>query len=199
MININKNKTISTYDVIISRRSIRRFKQKQIKIEILKKLINAARLAPSAANLQVLEYIIVNNKNLCSKIFNTIGWAAYIKPTWSPKKEERPTSYIIILTNNIDNKYYIRDVSLATENIVLAAESEKIGSCILLNIKRNEIRKILKIPDNLHIDSVIALGYKGEQPVIENIKDSVKYWRDKNNILHVPKRKLEDIIYINEF
>ena len=54
-------------------------------------------------------------------------------------------------------------------------------------------------PDNLHIDSVIALGCKGEQPVIEDIKDSVEYWRDKNDILHVPKRRLKDIIHINKF
>ena len=73
------------------------------------------------------------------------------------------------------------------------------GSCILCNIKKDEIRRILRIPDNLHIDSVIALGYKAEKPVIEDIKDSVEYWRDKKDILHVPKRCLEDIIHIDTF
>jgi len=199
MLDNKKNKWLSIYDTIISRRSIRRFKQKPIKIEILKKLINAARLAPSGANLQVLEYFIVTDKILCSKIFDTIGWAGYIKPTWKPRKEERPTTYIIILTNDIDDRYYIRDVGIATENIVLTAESENVGSCILCNIKRNKIRKFLRIPDNFHVDSVIALGYKAEQPVIEDMKDSVEYWRDENDVLHVPKRRLKDIIHINKF
>jgi nitroreductase len=196
----NKNNmNISVYDSIISRRSIRRFKQKPIKIEILKKFINAARLAPSGANLQVLEYIIITDKYLCSKIFNTIGWAGYIKPTWKPSKEERPTAYIIILTNDINNIYYIRDSGIATENIVLTAESENIGTCILCNIKRDEIRKFLRIPNNIQIDSVIALGYKAEQPVIEDMENSVEYWRDENDVLHVPKRRLKDIIHINKF
>ncbi|GAG56914.1 unnamed protein product, partial [marine sediment metagenome] len=88
---------------------------------------------------------------------------------------------------------------LSSENIVLTAEEEEIGSCILYNINRKKIKEILKIPEELHIDSMIALGYKAEQPVVENLKDSVKYWRDENGVLHVPKRKLEDIIHVNHF
>ena len=61
---------MNVYDAILSRRSIRRFQQKQISIDLLKKFINAARLAPSAANLQPLEFYIVNDKELCSKVFN---------------------------------------------------------------------------------------------------------------------------------
>ncbi len=187
------------HNVILSRRSIRRFKQKAIDKKTLKKLVNAGRLAPSAANLQPLEYFIINDEKLCSDIFETIKWAAYIKPEWKPIKKERPTAYILMLVTDTKNKYYLRDVSLATENIVLAAEAEKIGSCILCNIDREKIRSILKIPLSLNIDSLIALGYKAEYPVIEDLKDSVKYWRDEEMVLHVPKRKLENIIHINKF
>jgi nitroreductase len=189
----------SIYNVILSRRSIRRFQQEYVDINILKKIVNAGRLAPSAANLQPLEYFIVNEKKLCSKIFETIGWAGYIKPKWAPVKKERPTAYIIILVTDIKNKYYKRDTGFATENIILAAEGENIGSCVLCNIDRDKIRDILKIPEILDIDSLIALGYKAEQPVVENMKNSVKYWRDKNMVLHVPKRKLEDILHINVY
>ena len=191
--------SMSLYRIIIRRRSIRRFQQKPIKIELLEKFVNAARLAPSAANLQVLEYFIVTEKKLCSKIFETVGWAAYIKPSWTPDENERPTAYIIILISDIHNKYYQRDVSLSSENIILTAEEKEIGSCILYNINREKIREILRIPKLFHIDSMIALGYKAEQPVVEDLKDSVRYWRDKNNVLHVPKRKLEDIIHENHF
>jgi len=190
---------MNVYDAIVSRRSIRRFQQKPIKLEFLKKFVDAARVAPSGANLQVLEYFVVSDKELCSKIFDTIGWAGYIKPTWAPSKEERPTAYVVILVNDIDDKYYVNDVGLATGCIVLTAEAENIGSCVLYNIEKDEIRKILKIPDTLYIDSVIALGYKAEQPVVEDMKDSVKYWRDKNEVLHVPKRRLKDILHINNF
>ena len=52
---------MKAYDAILSRRSIRKFKQKSISIELLKKFVNGARLAPSAANLQPLEFIITFN------------------------------------------------------------------------------------------------------------------------------------------
>lgn len=190
---------MDVYDAIISRRTIRRFQQKPIKMDLLRRFANAARLAPSAANLQPLEYFIVTEQEICSKIFETMGWAAYITPKWNPDVKERPTAYIVILVKDINNKFYTRDVSLASENIVLAAEGEGIGSCILYNIDRDRIQEILKIPKTLHVDSVIALGYKAEHPVVEDLNDSIKYWRDKGEVLHVPKRRLEDILHINEF
>ena len=190
---------VEVYDAIISRRSIRRFQQKPINLDLLKKFVNAGRLAPSAANLQPLQYFIVNEKKLCSKIFDTIGWAGYIKPKWAPKEGERPVAYIIMLNKDIEKNWTIRDASLASENIVLAAESEGIGSCILLNVDKDQIKEILKLPDEIFVDSVIALGYKSEKCVVEDYKDSVKYWRDKDQILHVPKRKLEDVMHVNKY
>lgn len=190
---------MDVYDTILSRRSIRRFQQKPIKIELLKKFVNAARLAPSAANLQPLEYFIVNEKEPCAEIFKTIGWAGYIKPKWTPSENERPVAYIIILSKDTSKDWNIRDASLSAENIVLTAESEGVGSCILLNVNKARIKEILKIPDNLFVDSVIALGYKAEKSVVEEYKDSVEYWRDKEQVLHVPKRKLEDIVHVNKF
>ena len=190
---------LDVYDAILSRRSIRRFQQKPIKLELLKKLVNAARLAPSAANLQPIEFFIVNDKKLCAKIFDTIAWAGYIKPKWTPSENERPVAYIILLNKDIEKKWNIRDASLASENIVLAAEAEDIGSCILLNVDKKEIKKIIKIPDDLFVDSIIALGFKAEKSVIEDYIDSVKYWKDEKQVLHVPKRKLEDVMHVNCF
>jgi nitroreductase len=190
---------MTVYDVIISRRTIRRFFQKPLDLTVLKQFVNAARLAPSAGNLQPLEYIIVTEKNLCNQLFKTLGWAAYIQPKWTPNEHERPTAYIVILVKDVTNPYYQRDVGFATENIVLAAEAEGLGSCILCNINREKIRLIFKVPQTISVDSVIALGYKAETSIVEEMTDSVKYWRDTDDVLHVPKRKLDDIIHINKF
>ena len=190
---------MDVYKAVISRRSIRRFQQKPIKLELLKMFVNAARLAPSAANLQPLEFFVVNKKELCNKVFETISWAGYITPKWTPIKKERPTAYIIILVKDTNNKWYPRDAGLASENIVLTAEGKGIGSCILCNIDRDKLQEILNTPKEIFLDSVIALGYKAEKSVVEDFKDSIKYWRDEKEILHVPKRKLENIIHINKF
>jgi nitroreductase len=187
------------YKIIIKRRSIRRYKQKPIILDILIKFLNAARLAPSAANLQPLEFCIVNDKDLCSKVFKAISWAGYIKPEWHPNENERPVAYIIILVNDSNNPWYLRDVSFAASNIVLCAEGQGIGSCVLCKINKEKIRKSLKIPKKIIIDSVIALGYKAEQPIVEDIVDSVEYYRDEKQVLHVPKRKIKDMIHINQY
>lgn len=192
---------MKVYDAILSRRSIRRFQQEKIPLDLLESFVNAARLAPSAANLQPLEFFVVFDSKLCSKVFETLSWAGYIKPKWTPNEDERPVSYIVILTNNSNkNPWIARDASYAAENIMLTAESEKIGSCVLCKIDKEKLHKNLELPEEYNIDSVIALGYKSEKPVVEDIKDNdVKYWRDENEVLHVPKRKLQDIIHINKF
>ena len=199
MSNNYETETKGVYNAILSRRSIRRFKQKEISIEKLKKFVNAARLAPSAANLQPLEFFVITEKDLCEKVFNALHWAGYITPKWKPDGDERPTAYIIPMVVQPDNKWYSRDVSFASENIVLAAEEEGIGTCIICKIDKEQLYKSLNVPDNVIIDSVIALGYKAEKSVVEDYVDTVKYWRDEKEVMHVPKRKLEDITHINKF
>jgi len=190
---------MNTYDIIVSRRSVRRFQQKPIDLDLLKNFINAARLAPSAANLQPLEYIIVTEKEHCNQLFEALGWAAYIQPKWIPDSHERPTAYIVILVKDSKNSYYRYDVGFAAANIVIASEAEGIGSCILCNIQKEKIRTIFKVPTTFDVDMVIALGYKGEKPIIEERDDIVKYWRDEQDVLHVPKRKLDTILHVNKF
>jgi len=188
------------YELLILRRSIRQFKSKSISREVLEKLVNAARLAPSAANLQPLEFIVVDEEEIRGKIFGCLRWAAYIAPQGDPRPGHEPMAYIVILANTgIKEKGYEYDAGAAIENMILTAWEQGIGSCWLLSIERNKIQKILKIPLSYKIDSVLALGYPDEDPITEIMEDSVKYWKDSTGRLHVPKRKLEDIIHFNKF
>lgn len=186
-------------EAVTRRRSIRRFKQKTVPLDVLKKLVDAARLAPSGANLQPLEYIVVTDDSLCDKVFDGLKWAGYLKPKWKPSENEKPTAYIIVLVDKQKSPYYEVDIGLAAENIMVMAVGCGLGSCMLRNIDREEIRRLFSIPDNLYVDSVIALGYPAEEPVVEDLKDSVKYWKDEQGVLHVPKRKLEEVLHINGF
>jgi len=191
---------MSLYGLILSRRSIRQFKPEPVPRDILEKLVNAARLAPSAANLQPLEFIVVDEVELRKQLFPCLKWAAYIAPEGDPKPGHEPVAYIVVLVNlQVRDREYERDVGAAAENMILAAWEEGIGSCWILSVERNNIQKILKIPTNYKIDSVLALGYPDEKPIAEDMKDSLKYWKDKEGCLHVPKRILEDIIHFNIF
>jgi len=189
------------YEAIISRRTIRKFDQKKIDPEILKKIVNAGRLAPSAANLQPLEYLIIDDEDLKKKIFPNIAWAGYIKPEGDPGEDERPAVYIIILADKKINPAPERDIGASVENMNLVAEEEGMGCCWIAAFKKKEINSINSVPSNLSAELILAVGYPLEKPVTEDIeKDySIKYYKDEFGILHVPKRRLEDILHYNQF
>ena len=193
---------MEVYETIIKRRSIRRFKQRFISLSLLKKLVNAARLAPSAANLQPLEYIMINRKGLLDKVFSCLSWAAYIHPRGIPPEDKKPVAYIVVLINTKKSalsNYFGYDVGAAVENMILSAKTFGIGSCWIGSIERDRLRKILKIPKFCLIDSVVALGYPDESPKVEVFKGSIKYWKDKKGRLHVPKRGLREIIHKDKY
>ena len=187
---------MSVYETILKRRTIRIFKNKRIPKKILEKLIDAARLAPSARNLQPIEYLVVDDPKLCDLIFENVYFGGEVEKL--RKKENRPVAYILVLVNKkIRESGFEHDVGLAVGNIVLAAMEKKIGSCIMGAIEREKIKKILKIPKNYHLDLIVALGYPAEKPVLE--EGEGKYWRDEKGTLHVPKRPLEKILHWNKF
>ncbi|MCD6205890.1 MAG: nitroreductase family protein [Candidatus Marinimicrobia bacterium] len=191
---------MSFYELIKSRRSIRQFQPKPVPEDILKKCADAARLAPSAANLQPLEYILVNDPAQCERIFPLLRWAAYIQPKGNPKPGQHPTAYLIILINeSLGNDWKFHDVGAAVENFILAAWSQGIGSCWLASVDRDKLRVLYKIPEDYKIDSVLALGYPAEEPVAEDRSETVRYWQDDTGRLHVPKRPLEKILHLNLF
>jgi len=192
---------MSLYEKIIERRTIRRFKQERINPEILMKLVNAGRMAPSAANLQPLEYFIADDGRLKDKIFPNLSWAGYIKPEGDPGEGEWPAAYIIILSDSKKNASPDRDIGASAQNITLAALEEGIGCCWIGAFIKKQIDQILGVPENLSAELVLALGYPLEEPVYEDIeKDgSIKYYKDRSGTLHVPKRSLDDIVHMNSF
>jgi len=191
---------MSVYDLILSRRSIRQFLPEPVPREILKKLVNAGRLAPSGANRQPLEFVVIDEKKVTERIFPYLKWAGYINPEGDPKPGHEPTAYIVVVANTgIRKKAYEWDAGAAMENMILTALEEGIGTCWIASVEREEVRKIINLPEGFIIDSVLALGYPDESPVMEDMTHSVEYWKDDQGRLHVPKRKLDTVLHFNKF
>ncbi|BCJ96072.1 nitroreductase [Anaerocolumna cellulosilytica] len=184
-------------ELVKKTRSYRRFYgEKTITKEQLESLIALARLAPSGANRQPLKYILVHTKEYNDLIFDHIGWAGYLKEWVGPPAEERPTAYIVMLRDTTINKVQTMDEGIAAQTIFLGASALGLGGCFIGSFKKEEIRQGLGIDEQYEIAVIIALGHPKEEVVVEELsKDNdVKYWRDANQVHHVPKRKLEDII-----
>jgi nitroreductase len=191
---------METLDFILSRRTIRQFKAEAIPEALLRDLVNAARLAPSASNRQPLEFLVVNDPSVCKKLFPHLKWAAYITPAGNPKPGQEPTAYVIVLVNSqVRDKGYKWDAGAAIENMIITSWSRGVGSCWLLSIDRESIRSVADIPETYLIDSVLALGYPAEEPIVDEMVASVEYWKDNAGRLHVPKRSLQTVIHFNRF
>ncbi len=187
-------------EIIRSRRTIRLFKQDPVGEDVLFELVEAARLAPSASNGQPLEYVIVNDKGQVERVFEQLAWGAYVQPRRDPPAGRRPVAYIVVLINGERElgRFGVVDAAAAIENILLASWSKGIGSCWLASVNRERTVDILDIPAKYRIDSVVALGYPDETPLLEECAgDSIEYYLDGDDRLHVPKRPLNMITHIN--
>lgn len=182
-------------EAIYKRRTIRRFKQDPIPIEILKKLIDYGRVAPMGNNIQSIEFIIVTAPEMREKIFPLTAWAGSLSPEQRiPEEGRRPTAYILVLVNSEIKKVADADEAAAVQNILLGATSKGIGTCWMGSINRPKLKTLLEIPEKYDIMHIISLGYPDEVSVMEPYGGSFKYWKDEDGKMHIPKRSLEDVI-----
>jgi len=183
-------------DLILKNRSYRKFHEEvNISSEDLRELVDLARLSPSGSNLQPLKFILSNEKERNKIIFENLAWAGYLKDWDGPEEGERPSAYIIILGPENPVKPFDYDVALACQSMLIGAVEKGYGGCIFGSIKRIPLSKELNIPEHLKIQLIIALGKPKEKVCIDPIiNNDVKYWRDENEVHHVPKRNLDDLI-----
>ena len=166
---------MQTKDAIKLRRSTREFDSKAvISRENIDKLIDAARLAPTARNIQPWEFIVISDRDTLERIGLLADNGRFIKDA---------SACIAIFCK--DTKYYLEDGCAATENLLLAATDLGLDSCWVAGDKKpycGDIKELLKVPDEFKLVSLIVLG-----------KAMMKKEAD------VPKRSLNEVIHWNKF
>lgn len=183
-------------DFIKRNRSYRRFDQlHQISRETLIQLVNLARLSASARNQQSLKYYISNTPELNKQIFECLAWAGYFTNWDGPEEGEHPSAYIIMFNDvNIATNHFC-DEGIAAQSIMLGAVEQGLGGCIIASVKKQQLAKLISLPNHLEILQVIALGKPAEKVIVEPmLNDDYKYWRDKDGNHHVPKRDVDELI-----
>ncbi|MEM1579230.1 MAG: nitroreductase family protein [Archaeoglobaceae archaeon] len=145
-------------EVIYTRRSIRNYTGKEIAEEDIKKILKAAMLAPSAGNEQPWHFIVVKSKEKLSELANAHPYGKMLLTAGAA---------IVVCCDPKLSKYklpmWVQDCSASTQNILLAARALGIASC-WLGVYPNEdrmksIAKVLGVPENIVVFSVVALGY----------------------------------------
>ena len=153
--------------IIYLRKSIRKYKNKQIPEKIIKELLDAARKAPSAKNVQSHRYFIVNNKKIKDKLIKQkVFKQSFVKhapliivccadPSQYPKStdvDETPVNYAYI------------DLSIATAFLILRATELGLGTVYVAWVYRDKLKKALNIPKDFIVPFVIPVGYPAENP-----------------------------------
>jgi len=173
-------------DVVKSRRSVRKFSEQDVEDKKIKHILECARLAPSWANKQCWSFVVVRDKDNI-KLLSTSGG---IVNNWLQK-----APIIIVacgdpkLSGVRDNlQYFMVDVAIAMEHLVLAAANLGLGSCWIGAFDENKIKETLKIPNNIRVVAITPIGYPAEKTSLrENISSFVlqsKKRKSLDGILH---------------
>ncbi len=184
-------------ELVKSNRSCRRFDNSvKISSHTLEELVDLARHTASAANKQPLKFVLSTDPAKNDEIFSCLGWAAYLTKWKGPKKEEQPTGYIVVLGDkSVSDKFWC-DHGIAAQTILLGARAQGLAGCMFGAINIKKLKGFLDIGDHLEVKLVIALGKPVETAQIDELGEDgdIRYWRDDDQVHHVPKRKLSDLI-----
>jgi len=184
-------------DLVSRSRSCRRFDAEvPVGEEAVGNLVEIACCLPSARNLQPLRYIALTARAECDALFPLLGWAGYLEEWPGPEEGERPTAYLVMLNDTSIAEDSSCDSGIAAGAILLGATAAGYGGCIVGSVQKDALRRQLRIPRQYEILMVIALGKPAETIVIDRIGEgeSIRYYRDRNDIHHVPKREAADLL-----
>jgi nitroreductase len=144
------------YEVISNRRSIRAYKKDPVEDSKLSRILNAARLAPTAANRQPYSLIVVKDKETRQRLKDAYSQKWFF------------TAPVIVCACAVpddawkrnDGKGYVDvDVAIAMDHLILAASAEGLGTCWIAAFKPEVVREVLNIPDNMEPLVLTPLGY----------------------------------------
>lgn len=141
---------METIQAIQKRRSVRRFRDDSISKEAILKILDCARLAPTARNVQPWDFIIVTDPETRKKLSSLAINGPFIK--------EAPVCIVIVCQ---DTKYYLEDGCAATENLLLAATDLGLSACWVAGDKKEysqDVLNLLSVPQGYKLVSMVALG-----------------------------------------
>jgi nitroreductase len=155
----------SFLELALSRQSDRAFdKNRQIEREVLERIIEAARLAPSACNGQPWHFTVITDKELLPEVgraTSSLGMNTFVKDAAALVLiTHEGTNITSKLGSSIKDKDFpIMDIGIASAYLTLAAEDEGIGSCILGWFDEKKVKELTGIPANKRLMLIVALGY----------------------------------------
>lgn len=160
---------------------MRKYMDKDVSEEVLSRILEAARLAPSAANIQPWYFVVVKDNERKRRIAESGPFARFIA--------DAPVVIVGCGDRKASPRWYVVDVSIAMEHIVLEATELGLGTCWVGSFNEAVVKEVLKIPDRFAVVALLALGYP---------KEGLDVTSTLAHMMH-RRKKLEDIVCLDEY
>lgn len=145
---------MEVFEAVQVRKSARAYDTRPVPKEILDKILESGRLAPSASNLQPWHFIVVTDSEK-REILSEGRYAKFLV--------ESPVVIVGCGDTKRSPKWCLVDVTIALQNMVLTATAEGLGTCWIGSFSEESVKKALKIPDGFQVVAMLALGYPREK------------------------------------
>jgi len=156
---------LDVFEVIKLRRSIRAFTEEEVSDEEIGRLLDAARWAPSAGNIQPWDFVVVKKPEVKRRLAEAALDQAFI--------EEAPVVIVVCADENMSGRgygsrgatlYCIQDTAAATQNILLVACALGLGACWVGAFHESEVKEALNLPRGIRAVAIIPIGHPAERP-----------------------------------
>ena len=183
---------MNTLDALTLRRSIRKFRPESVSLDCLRQIVEVARLYPSGGNRQPIRFALITDKELRDAVFADLGWAMYL-PDFKIEDDERPMAYIALLRDETVAKSCDYDVGAASTMVMVAAVDKGLATCALASFSKPKLSALLNLPENLHPELLIAIGYPAHESSVVSMGDTIRYTQDEKGDFLVPKWSREEV------
>ncbi len=152
---------MDVFEAINERKSIRRYKETEIEDEKLEKILESARIAPSAANRQEWKFLVVKNQETRNKLIDAANGQKFVG--------QAPITIVACSTESkrlmpCGQYAYTVDLSIAVSFMILEATELGLGTCWLGAYDEDKVKDILSIPKDIRVPAMFTLGYADETP-----------------------------------
>lgn len=178
-------------------RTYRRFSQKPVSHELLRRMLEVARTASSAANAQPLRYTVVEDPRAVTAMQPLVRWAAALpRELGTPVEGEQPTAFVVISKAEGANAFSDIDVGIAANMLASLAWEQGVGSCMMGAIDVGGIAELLGVPSGQTPRLVLALGYPAHASTVVEVPGTgeLKYYLDERRDYFVPKRPFDEVV-----
>lgn len=161
--------SLSGEELLLNRRSYREYSKREVTDEIINKVIDLSRYAPTSMNSQSYYFKIIKDRELICDL-------STIRKTASEPIKKAPIAVAICADNELSNRYK-QDGDIAAYHFMLAARLFNLGTCWIADMDRESIKKKLDIPIDHYIATITPLGYINKETKVPNRKDVSEFIR----------------------